>query len=76
MMMGEIVQRISGKCLDQFLAGNVLRHRLVRHVVHDENAFLMGGVSGRGVHPAGQNQLISEARPALHTTVLATLDRQ
>lgn len=25
---------------------NVLRHKLVRGVVHDENAFLMGGVSG------------------------------
>jgi CubicO group peptidase (beta-lactamase class C family) len=25
---------------------NVLRHRLVHGVVHDENAFLMGGVSG------------------------------
>ena len=25
---------------------DVLRHQLVRGVVHDENAFLMGGVSG------------------------------
>jgi CubicO group peptidase (beta-lactamase class C family) len=25
---------------------NVLRHKLIRGVVHDENAFLMGGVSG------------------------------
>ncbi len=75
MLMGEIVYRITGQPLDQFLARNVfrplgmkdtgynpapkligrippteqddvLRHRLVRGVVHDENAFLMGGVSG------------------------------
>jgi CubicO group peptidase (beta-lactamase class C family) len=75
MLMGEIVQRISGQPLDRFLAqyafrplgmkdtgynpspkrikrippteqDDVLRHRLVRGVVHDENAFLMGGVSG------------------------------
>src|ERR1035437_1338064 len=75
MLMGEIVHRISGQPLDQFLAknafgpmgmkdtgynpqpnliqrippteqDNVLRHTLVRGVVHDENAFLMGGVSG------------------------------
>jgi CubicO group peptidase (beta-lactamase class C family) len=75
MLMGEIVQRISGQPLDRFLARNafgplgmkdtgynprarrirrigpteqdeVLRHTLVRGVVHDENAFLMGGVAG------------------------------
>jgi CubicO group peptidase (beta-lactamase class C family) len=75
MLLGEIVSRIAGQPLDQFLAKNAfgplgmkhttynppakwlrrippteeddrLRHRLVRGVVHDENAFLMGGVSG------------------------------
>ncbi len=74
-LLGEIVYRISGLQLDQFLAknafqplgmndtfynppsalldrippteqDNILRHRLVRGVVHDENAYLMGGVSG------------------------------
>lgn len=74
-LMGEIIQRITGQRLDGFLAHNVfgplgmkdtgynppsklvgrippteqddvLRHRLVHGVVHDENAFLMGGVSG------------------------------
>lgn len=74
-LMGEIVQRISGMPLDQFLEQNVfvplgmkdtgfnpssklldriapteqddvLRHTLVHGVVHDENAYLMGGVSG------------------------------
>ncbi len=74
-LMGEIVYRITGQRLDQFLAKNVfrplkmkdtgykpppklldrippteqddvLRHELVHGVVHDENAFLMGGVSG------------------------------
>lgn len=74
-LMGEIVQRISGLPLDQFLEHNVfiplgmndtgynpppklldrippteqddvLRHTLVHGVVHDENAYLMGGVSG------------------------------
>lgn len=75
MLMGEIIQRISGQPLDRFLAenafsplgmkdtmynppaklipriapteqDNVLRHTLVRGVVHDEHAFVMGGVSG------------------------------
>ncbi len=74
-LMGEIIQRISGLPLDQFLERNVfipldmkdtsynpqpelldrippteqddvLRHALVHGVVHDENAYLMGGVSG------------------------------
>jgi serine-type D-Ala-D-Ala carboxypeptidase len=74
-LMGEIVYRISGLPLDQFLKknafiplgmkdtgyspssklldrippteqDNVLRHELVHGVVHDENAYLMGGVSG------------------------------
>lgn len=74
-LMGEIVYRISGQHLDQFLARNVfkplrmkdtgynppaklmrrippteqdevLRHRLIQGVVHDENAFVLGGVSG------------------------------
>lgn len=74
-LMGEIVQRISGMPLDKFLQqnvfiplgmkdtgynpasklldrippteqDNVLRHTLVHGVVHDENAYLMGGVSG------------------------------
>lgn len=74
-LVGEIVYRITGQRLDQFLAknvfrplkmkdtgykpsskrldrippteqDNVLRHELVHGVVHDENAFLMGGVSG------------------------------
>ncbi len=74
-VMGEIVYRISGQRLDDFVARNAfaplgmkrtrynppakwmsrmppteqddaLRHRMVRGVVHDENAFLMGGVSG------------------------------
>lgn len=74
-LVGEIVYRITGQRLDQFLKANVfsplkmkdtgfnpspkllkrippteqddvLRHELVHGVVHDENAFLMGGVSG------------------------------
>jgi CubicO group peptidase (beta-lactamase class C family) len=74
-VMGEIVYRITGQRLDEFLAHNAfgplgmkhtrynppakwigriapteqddaLRHQMVRGVVHDENAFLMGGVSG------------------------------
>lgn len=74
-VMGEIVYRITGQRLDEFLAHNAfgplgmkhtrynppakwigriapteqddaLRHRIVHGVVHDENAFLMGGVSG------------------------------
>jgi len=74
-LFGEIVQRITGQRLDQFLKHDVfgplgmkdtsydpppkllarippteqddiLRHTLVHGVVHDENAFLMGGVSG------------------------------
>lgn len=74
-LVGEIVQRITGQRLDQFLKhdvfgplemkdtgyrplpkllarippteqDDVLRHTLVHGVVHDENAFLMGGVSG------------------------------
>jgi len=74
-VMGEIVNRITGRPFDEFLAHNVfrplgmkhtrynppakwlrrippteqddtLRHRMVHGVVHDENAFLMGGVSG------------------------------
>ena len=74
-VMGEIVSRITGQNLDEFVTQNVfhplamkhtcykppskylkriaptendavLRHTLVRGVVHDENAFLMGGVSG------------------------------
>ncbi|HZS53174.1 MAG TPA: carbohydrate-binding family 9-like protein [Bryobacteraceae bacterium] len=74
-LMGEIVTRITGERLDQFLQENVfgplkmkdtgfnpspallsrippteqddvLRHELVHGIVHDENAFLMGGVSG------------------------------
>lgn len=74
-LLGEIVQRISGLPLDQFLEQNVfvplgmkdtgynpsptlldrippteqddvLRHTLVHGVVHDENGYLMGGVSG------------------------------
>lgn len=74
-VMGEIVNRITGQPFDEFLAHNVfrplgmkhtrynpppkwfrrippteqddtLRHQMVHGVVHDENAFLMGGVSG------------------------------
>jgi CubicO group peptidase (beta-lactamase class C family) len=73
-LIGEIVERISGQPLDRFLhkelfgplrmtdtgfrprsrLGRIapteqddrLRHMLVRGVVHDENAFLMGGVAG------------------------------
>lgn len=74
-LVGEIVYRVTGEHLDQFLAENVfrpltmkdtgynpsprllerippteqddvLRHELVHGVVHDENAYLMGGVSG------------------------------
>jgi CubicO group peptidase (beta-lactamase class C family) len=74
-LMGEIVERLSGLPLDLFLQKNVFgplgmkdtgfrpskdllpriapteqddvfRHMLVRGVVHDENAFVMGGVAG------------------------------
>jgi len=74
-LMGEIVERLSGMPLDLFLQKNVFRplgmkdtgfrpskdllpriapteqddsfrHMLVRGVVHDENAFVMGGVAG------------------------------
>lgn len=74
-VMGEIISRITGEPLDQFVAQNVfgplgmkhtrynppaewiprtaptemdntLRHQLMRGIVHDENAYLMGGVSG------------------------------
>jgi CubicO group peptidase (beta-lactamase class C family) len=74
-LMGEIVQRVSGTRLDAFLAseafgplgmkhtrfnppakwiGNIaptemdttFRHKLMRGQVHDENAYLMDGVSG------------------------------
>ena len=74
-LMGEIVERLSGLPLDLFLRKNVFgplgmkdtgfrpsndllpriapteqddifRHMLVRGVVHDENAFVMGGVAG------------------------------
>ena len=74
-LMGEIVERLSGLPLDIFLQKNVFgplgmkdtgfrpskdllpriapteqddtfRHMLVRGVVHDENAFVMGGVAG------------------------------
>ena len=74
-LMGEIVQRVSGLPLDRFLRKEVFgplgmkdtgfrpaktllpriapteqddtfRHMLVRGVVHDENAFVMGGVAG------------------------------
>lgn len=74
-LMGEIVQRLSGQPLDRFLAREVFaplgmkdtgfrpsrallpriapteqddtfRHMLVRGVVHDENAYVMGGVAG------------------------------
>jgi len=74
-LIGEIVERISGMPLDRFLRREAFRplgmndtgfrpprsrvdriapteqddsfrHMLVRGVVHDENAFLMGGVSG------------------------------
>lgn len=74
-LMGEIVQRISGLPLDRFLQKEVIdplgmqdtgfrpsnallpriapteqddtfRHMLVRGIVHDENAWVMGGVSG------------------------------
>jgi CubicO group peptidase (beta-lactamase class C family) len=74
-LMGEIVQRLSGLTLDRFLQKEVFgplgmkdtgflpsrtllpriapteqddtfRHMLLRGVVHDENAFVMGGVAG------------------------------
>ena len=74
-LMGEIVERLSGLPLDRFLQKEVFgplrmkdtgfrppkdllpriapteqddsfRHMLVRGVVHDENAFVMGGVAG------------------------------
>jgi CubicO group peptidase (beta-lactamase class C family) len=74
-LMGEIVQRLTGQPLDRFLArevfgplgmkdtgfkpsrallpriapteqDNAFRHMLVRGVVHDENAYMMGGVAG------------------------------
>ena len=74
-LVGEIVQRLSGQPLDRFLAREVFgplgmkdtgfrpsrtllpriapteqddrfRHMLVRGVVHDENAYVMGGVAG------------------------------
>jgi CubicO group peptidase (beta-lactamase class C family) len=74
-LMGEIVERISGRPLDRFLQSEVfgplgmkdtgfrppraklrrippteqddtLRHAMVHGVVHDENAYLMGGVAG------------------------------
>jgi serine-type D-Ala-D-Ala carboxypeptidase len=74
-VMGEIVYRISGQRLDEFVYHNAfgplhlkytrynppakwigriapteqddaLRHQMVRGIVHDENAYLMGGVSG------------------------------
>ena len=74
-VMGEIISRITGEPLDQFVAENVfrplgmkhtrynppakwifrtaptemdntLRHQLMWGIVHDENAYLMGGVSG------------------------------
>lgn len=74
-LMGEIVEHISGKPLDRFLhdrafvplgmkdtgfnpparllarippteQDDVFRHRLVRGVVHDENAYVLGGVAG------------------------------
>jgi CubicO group peptidase (beta-lactamase class C family) len=74
-LVGEIVQRLSGLPLDRFLAREVFgplgmkdtgfrpsptllpriapteqddsfRHMLVRGVVHDENAYVMGGVAG------------------------------
>lgn len=74
-LMGEIVERISGLPLDRFLEkevfrplhmkdtgfrpsqallpriapteqDDVFRHMLLRGVVHDENAFVMGGVAG------------------------------
>jgi serine-type D-Ala-D-Ala carboxypeptidase len=74
-LMGEIVQRLSGMPLDRFLQKEVFgplhmkdtgfrpskallpriapteqddkfRHVLVRGIVHDENAFVMGGVAG------------------------------
>ena len=74
-LLGEIIERLSGQPLDRFLHKEVfvplgmretgfrpdpsllarippteqddqLRHRLVQGVVHDETAFLMGGVAG------------------------------
>jgi len=74
-LIGEIVERISGQPLDRFVRKNIfdplgmtdtgfrppraklariapteqddqLRHMLVHGVVHDENAYLMGGVAG------------------------------
>lgn len=74
-LMGEIVERLSGQPLDRFLHDNafaplnmkdtgfnppasqfarippteqddMFRHRLVRGVVHDENAYVLGGVAG------------------------------
>lgn len=74
-LLGEIIERISGKRLDRFLdeeafarlgmndtafnppaakimrippteQDNIFRHTLVHGVVHDENAYVMGGVAG------------------------------
>ncbi|WP_294238647.1 serine hydrolase [uncultured Sphingomonas sp.] len=74
-LMGEIVERLSGKPLDRFLQDkafgplgmkdtgfnpparrrdriapteqdDVFRHRLIRGEVHDENAYVLGGVAG------------------------------
>lgn len=74
-LMGEIVERISGQPLDRFLhdavfaplgmrdtgflppasriariapteQDDVFRHRLIRGEVHDENAYVLGGVAG------------------------------
>jgi CubicO group peptidase (beta-lactamase class C family) len=74
-LVGEIVQRLTGQPLDRFLArevfgplgmkdtgfrpsrallpriapteqDDIFRHMLVRGVVHDENAYMMGGVAG------------------------------
>jgi len=74
-LMGEMIHRISGLQLDEFLKknafvplgmmdtgynpspklldripsteqDNVLRHEVVHGIVHDENAYMMGGVSG------------------------------
>ena len=75
MLLGEIIERVSGQRLDSFLADNVFqplgmtdtrftppaslrtriapteddrdfRHRLVHGEVHDENAWVLGGVAG------------------------------
>lgn len=84
-LMGEIVERLSGLPLDLFLQKNVFgplgmkdtgfrpskdllpriapteqddvfRHMLVRGVVHDENAFVMGGVAGHaGLFSTGRD---------------------